>query len=292
MENTGEDAYILVRGDNTTGEQCVYSDDLLVTSVNSGVRIQGYIQNAEIDLPPMQTGYVRFEGSGQTFDGFEVSGVSTSYYPDGGGHRSKLGTYIAQDALFRHLYIHDIGETANLCKAIYASGGGELLVQNVLEKELNVSRIKNSAHDGAPHITFENCTFDRLGNDEVTSVGGFYRAGSNGCIGWIDNCIWTDCGGAGFYYIGRTTNNPLYVDYTCTSDTTTLPDGGYYFFQTTPGAGCTTDDPVYVDPFSDHHLQDGSPCIDTGDPSIQDYDGSYSDMGCYGGPYGDWDFEN
>lgn len=227
-----------------------------------------------------------------TLDGFEVSGPSTSYYADGGGHNAKLGTRNASSALFRHLFIHDIGETANLCKAIYASGGGELMVQNVLEKELNVSRIKNGAHYLDPEITFENCTFDRLGNDAVTMVGGFYRAGDAGCIGWITNCIWTDCGSTGFYYIGRTTNNPLYVDYTCTSDTTTLPDGGNYFFQVTPGTGWITDDPVYVDPMTDHHLQAGSPCEDTGDPLIEDYDGSPSDMGCYGGPYGDWDFEN
>ena len=45
------------------------------------------------------------------------------------------------------------------------------------------------------------------------------------------------------------------------------------------------------DPFDDDfHLSPGSPCIDTGHPAPQlnDADGSRSDMGAYGGPYGAW----
>ena len=39
-----------------------------------------------------------------------------------------------------------------------------------------------------------------------------------------------------------------------------------------------------------YHLQDGSPCINTGNPGVQynDTDGSRNDMGAYGGPNGDW----
>ena len=41
----------------------------------------------------------------------------------------------------------------------------------------------------------------------------------------------------------------------------------------------------------DFNLQNGSPCINTGNPSssYNDPDGSRSDMGAYGGPYGDWE---
>jgi hypothetical protein len=280
----------LVKGESSVGTQCVYSDDLLLTAAYQGTRIQGYCNTYEGAMPPMQTGYVRIEGDDITFDGFEVSGPSVSFYSEGGGHNAKLGSDNAENALLRHLYIHNIGEISYYCKAVYAYRGGHLTVQNVLEINLDVSRIKNGAHYLDPEITFVNCTFDRLGND--TYIGAFYRAGSNGCIGWVNNCIWTDCGATGFYYLCRTTNNPLYIDYTCTSDTPTLPDGGVYFWQCGPGTGCTTDDPLYVDPFADHRLQGNSPCVDTGDPSIQDYDGSPSDMGCYGGPYGDWFFED
>jgi hypothetical protein len=46
-------------------------------------------------------------------------------------------------------------------------------------------------------------------------------------------------------------------------------------------------DPMFVDPDSDFHLQKYSPCIDAGDPNIKDPDSSRSDMGCYGGLYGE-----
>jgi len=44
-------------------------------------------------------------------------------------------------------------------------------------------------------------------------------------------------------------------------------------------------DPMFIDT-SDYHLQAYSPCINAGDPNIFDVDGSRSDIGCYGGPYG------
>ena len=48
---------------------------------------------------------------------------------------------------------------------------------------------------------------------------------------------------------------------------------------------------IYLDPMvvwgDDYHLQFGSPCIDAGDPSIKDPDSSRSDIGCYGGAYGE-----
>jgi hypothetical protein len=55
-----------------------------------------------------------------------------------------------------------------------------------------------------------------------------------------------------------------------------------------PGTGCITANPLYVSAGSDFHLAGGSPCINTGDPTIFDPDSSRSDMGCYGGPGGDW----
>ena len=54
------------------------------------------------------------------------------------------------------------------------------------------------------------------------------------------------------------------------------------------GTGNITTDPLFVNPGTDFHLGTGSPCIDTGDPAILDPDNSRSDMGCYGGPMGDW----
>ncbi|UCH84862.1 MAG: hypothetical protein JSW50_04005, partial [Candidatus Latescibacterota bacterium] len=53
----------------------------------------------------------------------------------------------------------------------------------------------------------------------------------------------------------------------------------------TPGTGCISLDPLYVDAVSgDYHLGIHSPCIDTGDPdpARDDPDGSRGDMGIYG----------
>ncbi len=48
---------------------------------------------------------------------------------------------------------------------------------------------------------------------------------------------------------------------------------------------------IYSDPMfiggGDYHLQYGSPCIDAGNPSIKDPDSSRSDMGCFGGQWGE-----
>jgi hypothetical protein len=48
---------------------------------------------------------------------------------------------------------------------------------------------------------------------------------------------------------------------------------------------------IYLDPMfvggNDYHLQYGSPCIDAGDPNIKDPDSSRSDIGCYGGVWGE-----
>lgn len=48
---------------------------------------------------------------------------------------------------------------------------------------------------------------------------------------------------------------------------------------------------IYLDPMfvggNDYHLQYSSPCIDAGDPNIKDPDSSRSDIGCYGGRWGE-----
>ncbi|GEM_PF-1252252 len=51
--------------------------------------------------------------------------------------------------------------------------------------------------------------------------------------------------------------------------------------------GNISEKPMFVDPQAgDFHLEPGSPCIDKGshDPFYMDRDGSYNDMGAYGGP--------
>jgi hypothetical protein len=59
------------------------------------------------------------------------------------------------------------------------------------------------------------------------------------------------------------------------------------------GSKSIAEDPLFVsytaDPYGDDlHLGSGSPCLDAGDSSQLDADGSRADMGAYGGPQGDW----
>lgn len=50
------------------------------------------------------------------------------------------------------------------------------------------------------------------------------------------------------------------------------------------GIETLTDDPLFIG-MEDYHLADYSPCIDAGNPELQDEDGSRSDIGVYGGPW-------
>ena len=138
LDNGGAGGYVLVRGDNGAGGQNTYSADLDLGTAYNNSSIQGYYGNTTTDEPPMFTGLLHTTGSNITFDGFEVTG-SASYYYSPYGHRSKLGNEGGANILFRHLYIHDINNTSNLCKAILAWAGGDLLVQNVLEIPLACS---------------------------------------------------------------------------------------------------------------------------------------------------------
>jgi hypothetical protein len=47
--------------------------------------------------------------------------------------------------------------------------------------------------------------------------------------------------------------------------------------------GCTNSDPLFVSS-TDYHISQGSPCWNSGNPSLSDPDGSRSDMGYFGGP--------
>jgi len=64
-----------------------------------------------------------------------------------------------------------------------------------------------------------------------------------------------------------------------------------YYTQEGGGVDTSLGGNIYLDPMflggNDYHLQYGSPCIDAGDPNIKDPDSSRSDIGCYGGIWGE-----
>jgi parallel beta-helix repeat protein len=65
----------------------------------------------------------------------------------------------------------------------------------------------------------------------------------------------------------------------------------YYSIENGAGIDTSLGGNIYLDPMfiggDDYHLQYGSPCIDAGDPNIKDPDSSRSDIGCYGGAWGE-----
>jgi len=294
--NAGAGGYVLVRGDNNEGAQCEYIDDVTITDEYSGIRIQGYYGDYDTDKPPMHTGFIKIDGDNVTVDGFEMTGPSGGLF-EPYGYYAKIGADQADNALIRHIYIHDLD--GNL-SGVICWFGGSLLVQNVLETQLNGFRHANKAHedlDGTgPQLDFLNCTIDRAVETDEADIGIYVSSGGGtDFTPTIRNTIMTDCGngyGSGPAYFRRQGPFEAWSYYSCTFDTPEAPDGNNYYMGIDFGDGLIEDDPMYVDPYSDHHLQPGSPCEDTGDPEILDADESLSDMGCYGGPYGDWDFEN
>jgi hypothetical protein len=59
------------------------------------------------------------------------------------------------------------------------------------------------------------------------------------------------------------------------------------YYQINPDSTNLSVDPMFINDSNDFHLQMFSPLIDRGDPSILDKDSTRSDIGLYGGPFGE-----
>ncbi|MBK6913265.1 MAG: hypothetical protein IPH11_06260 [Ignavibacteriales bacterium] len=130
---------------------------------------------------------------------------------------------------------------------------------------------------GVPHQTYNNNVFGELGD------GFIFTGDDSHLIQLVNNSIINanngiiNCGGQG---ISAHYNNSWNNDF------------NYSGF--TPDSTNLSVDPMIVNDDStegdlDFHLQKYSPLIDAGDPIILDRDGSRSDIGLYGGPYG-WSY--
>jgi hypothetical protein len=86
------------------------------------------------------------------------------------------------------------------------------------------------------------------------------------------NCISRNNNGSGFYGYCGYGSSQVAVSYSNGSRTATSGN-----------QGCIDVDPVFTS-LTDFHISQGSPCWNTGNPSLQDPDGSISDMGYFGGP--------
>ena len=56
LADVGTGGYILVRGDDGSGGQCVYDDDLLLNATNDECRIQGYYGDENEKKSPLRIG--------------------------------------------------------------------------------------------------------------------------------------------------------------------------------------------------------------------------------------------
>jgi hypothetical protein len=104
-------------------------------------------------------------------------------------------------------------------------------------------------------ITSTDTSADLVNNIVTDFYSPVYAFGSNGLVRLLYNCLW---------------NNSALWDGSGRADTV---------------VGNIFRDPMFVDT-NYFRLQLYSPCIDTGDPIILDYDGTRSDIGVFGGPGG------
>ncbi len=148
---------------------------------------------------------------------------------------------------------------------------------------------------------FMNCSFAvnsggqydtvTIQNNTISTVGIMYANNQHGIrIGWdqapmiIRNNIIAFNNGMGIFV---TSSNSFIADkFTLRSNNVFLNSENYFIVGNATGEnGNISVDPLFCDNDSLFYLSSDSPCIDTGDSTQIDPDGSRSDMGITGGPY-------
>jgi hypothetical protein len=158
------------------------------------------------------------------------------------------------------------------------TGGNYMEVYGIkIDNSANVKLTNNVIYDidktyyyGVAYgLNFTNCTNLDVRNTIIQKV----HKGEDGTGGYYQTAY-------GVYQSSSTYTFEYNNVYDC--------ENGSYTNGATPGSGCISSNSSFVNAGTDFHLQTGSPCINTGDPGILDPDNSRSDMGCYGGPGGNW----
>ena len=109
-------------------------------------------------------------------------------------------------------------------------------------------------------------------NCTIVYNGGYgILASAGGCIN-VTNCIARWNGNTAFVDYYYYAYGPLNLSFSNGSRSNTKGN-----------QGCIDQDPNFTSG-TDFHISEGSPCWNTGTPSLQDPDGSQSDMGYFGGP--------
>jgi hypothetical protein len=96
----------------------------------------------------------------------------------------------------------------------------------------------------------------------------------NGCDPLIDTCIAASNTNYGIYGFNAADPTVTYSD--------SWGNGSDNWLGVAPDGTCIEEDPLFVDAGNaDFRLQEGSPCIDTGNPALDVGDGTQADMGAY-----------
>ncbi len=207
-------------------------------------------------------------------DGPDVTAI------DGGGSGSVV---IAADAAIKGFAIvNGNGSSRGLYKVgggIYCDGTSPfikncVIANNIIQHNQNAYGGGICIYGGSPQII--NCTI--VDNDVYStynSCGGAIYSNSSFVL--VNTIIAFNTGEAPNSHVGGIycTNSGISNDYNLIFDNQPVQNQGY------PAA--STDmfiDPLFVDGTNgDFHLMVNSPCIDAGDPALQDIDGSRSDIG-------------
>lgn len=217
------------------------------------------------------------------------------------------GSVTIEDSLFDgnqadedggHIYVDLLGFSARLHRVDLVDGSADLggALYATSASALDSGAVENT------RIQLENTRID--GNVAETAGGALYL---DGVTGTVSNCLLAANeapSGAGLLVAngpwGLDVRNTIFTEHRggaavslawgappiLAYDTFFDNDFDSFGFPDPIGVdGNADDDPEFVDRASgDHHLAPGSRLIDHGDPSIQDRDGTRSDIGLHGGP--------
>jgi hypothetical protein len=168
---------------------------------------------------------------------------------------------------------------------IYSTGDSVFVYNNIFYRKLNVFPSVGSTFGYADdQVRFFNNTIDgtTVNVPEAPSYGILFHPRGD-TVMTIDNNIIINCD----YGILNTLGDPAKVRYSCFFNVDEISDGPCELLE-----GNVLADPMFSDTF-DFHLQAYSPCIDAGNPEMFDLDSSRSDIGCFGGQFGEvYDYQD
>jgi len=161
-------------------------------------------------------------------------------------------------------------------------GGAVCALSAVVDIE-NVLLVDNSASTAGGAVYGDDVA-GRLTQSTVygsySPTGGAFSFSSVGSLAFSNNILSSSVPAEAVYLSGSL-SSWTYTD---------VYGGGFSGMSDPAGInGNISEAPAFTDAtLGDFTLQSSSPCVDAGDPSVLDSDGSTSDMGAFGGPHGAW----